>query len=164
MTANAEQDSNTMNGWLAPGLLALLVPLCAMIVWSVHRFLRRGASAAVRDWLTYVGVGMVIVLGILLAVHKDVDPDVLMRWFTPIATASFALGFPVRHYWPYVRHPKLWGTLSALLIAHFVFFFLVLSSSWRGNPLLIFIVGIPEMYIAYTALILVFKRPPSRMQ
>jgi hypothetical protein len=152
-----------MSGWLAPRLLALLVPLFAMIIWSLYRFLRRGASVvAVRDWLTYVGVGMVIVLGILLAAHKDVDPDVLMRWFTPIVTAGFALGFPVRHYWPYVRDPKLWGMLSALLVAHFVLFFLVLSSSWRGNPLLIFIAGIPEMYIAYAALILFFKGPPSR--
>jgi hypothetical protein len=84
-----------------------------------------------------------------------------MQWVTPIATAGFAFGIPAKQYWRDVRNPRFLWTLIALLVAHFAFFFFVLSPSWRRNPLLICVVGLPEMYVAYTALIFLLKRLPA---
>jgi len=144
-----------------PVLLALLVGLIAMIGWCVYRVSRRGVSTAtVRDWSIYGVVGFLIVVGIGLAVHADIDTSVLMGWVTPIITAGLVFGFPARNYWPYARRPTFWATLSALVLLHFVFFFFFLSPAWRGNPLLIVMLGLPEMFITYFSLILVLGRPP----
>jgi hypothetical protein len=48
-------------------------------------------------------------------------------------------------------------TISILLIAHFLFFFRVLSPTWCWNPTLIPIVGIPELFVSYMALIIVLE-------
>lgn len=150
-----------MSGWLAPQLLALLFPLFAMIGWCLYRVLRRGASAAaVRDWSIYVVIGLLLVVGIGLTVRADIDPDRLMRWVTPTITAGFVFGFPTKNYWSQAHRSTFWIILSPLVLLHFLFFFAVLSPSWRGNPLLIVIAGLPEMFITYLALILVLGRPP----
>jgi len=115
-----------------PVLLALLVGLIAMIGWCVYRVSRRGVSTAtVRDWSIYGVVGFLIVVGIGLAVHADIDTSVLMGWVTPIITAGLVFGFPARNYWPYARRPTFWATLSALVLLHFVFFFLSISGLAR---------------------------------
>jgi len=44
--------------------------------------------------------------------------------------------------------------------AAFCVFFFFLSPAWRGNPLLIVMLGLPEMFITYFSLILVLGRPP----
>src|SRR6266850_2560902 len=121
-----------------PVLLALLVGLVAMMGWCVYRVSRRGVSAAtLRDWSIYGVVGLLIVVGIGLSARADIDTSVLIRWVTPIVTAGFVFGFSARNYWPYARRPTFWATLSALVLLHFLFFFVVLSPAWRGNPLLI---------------------------
>jgi hypothetical protein len=126
-----------MSGWLAPQLLALLLPLFAMIGWCLYRVVRRGASArTIRDWLIYAVIGLlIVVVGIGLAVRRDFDPDVLMRWVTPTITAAFVFGFPARNYWSHAHRSTFWVTLGALVLLHFLFFFAVLSPSWRGNQL-----------------------------
>jgi hypothetical protein len=150
-----------MSGWLAPQLLTLLLALLAMIGWCVYRVSRRGVSpATVRDWSIYGIIAVLIVVGIGLSVRAEIDPTSLMLWVTPIVTAGFVFGFPVKNYRSHAHRSILWITLSALLLLHFLFFFVVLSPSWRGNPLLIVIAGLPEMFITYVTLILVLGRSP----
>jgi hypothetical protein len=109
-----------MSGWLAPELLALLVPLFAMMGWCVYRFVRRGASlVTLRDWLAYLAIALLIVVVIVVAAYKNVRPEAWMQWITPIATAGFAFGIPAKHYWRDVRNPRFLWTLIALLVAHF---------------------------------------------
>ena len=144
-----------------PVLLALLVALGAMIGWSVYRVSRSGVSVAtVRTWSIYGVVGLLIVVGIILSARADMDTSLLMGWVTPIVTAGFVFGFPARTYWSHARRPTFWAALCALVLLHFLFFFVVLSPAWRGNPLLVVILGLPEMFITYVALILVLGRPP----
>jgi len=144
-----------------PVLLALLVALLAMIGWCVYRVSRRGVSAAaVRDWSIYGVFGFLIVVGIFLLARADINASVLTGWVTPVVTAGFVFGFPVRTYWPYARRLTFWATLSPLVLLHFLLFLLVLPPAWRGNPLLVVILGLPEMFITYTALILMLGQPP----
>ena len=144
-----------------PVLLALLVALLAMIGWCVYRVSRRSISvAAVRDWSIYAVVGLLIVVGICLSVGAHIDTPTLMEWVTPIVTAGFVFGFPARTYWPYARRPAFCATLFPLILLHFLFFLVVLPFVWRGNPLLVAILGLPEMFITYIALILVLRKPP----
>ncbi len=144
-----------------PVLLALLVGLLVMIGWCVYRVSRRGISvAAVRDWSIYGFVGLLIVVGICLSVRAHIDTSALMEWATPVVTAGFVFGFPARTYWPYARRPAFCATLFPLILLHFLFFLVVLPLAWRGNPLLVAILGLPEMFITYIALILVLGQPP----
>jgi hypothetical protein len=144
-----------------PVLLALLVGLLVMIGWCVYRVSRRGISVvAVRDWSIYGVVGLLIVVGICLSARAHIDTSMLMGWVTPIVTAGFVFGFPARTYWPYAHRPTFWATLFALILLHFLFFLAVLSPAWRGNPLLVAILGLPEIFITYIALILVLGKPP----
>lgn len=89
-----------------------------------------------------------------------IDTPTLMEWVTPIVTAGFVFGFPARTYWPYARRPAFCATLFPLILLHFLFFLVVLPFVWRGNPLLVAILGLPEMFITYIALILVLRKPP----
>lgn len=151
-----------MSSWLAPQLLAILVPLFAMIGWCLYRFSRRGVSAAAfRDWSIYILVGLLIVAAAVAMARTKVEPDVWMRWFTPIATAAFVFGFPVRTFRSQAYRLKFWAALSPLVLLHFVFFFSVLSPAWRGNALLVLIAGLPEMFVTYMVLIAILGRPPG---
>src|ERR1039458_2594499 len=129
-----------MSGWLAPQMLALLFAVFAMLGWCLYRILRRRPSAAVfKDWSIYLAVGVAVVLGAILFARANVDP---MGWITPLAIAAFVFGFSAKSYWPSIAHSaRFWLTISILLIAHFLFFFRVLSPTWRWNPTLIAIVG-----------------------
>jgi hypothetical protein len=149
-----------MNGWLAPEMLALLFAVFAMLGWCLYRIVRRRSSAAVfKDWSIYLAVGVAVVLGAILFARANVDP---MGWITPLATAAFVFGFSTKSYWPSIAHSvRFWLTISILLIAHFLFFFRVLSPIWRWNPTLIAIVGIPELFVSYMALIIVLGPPPK---
>ncbi|MGA6980627.1 MAG: hypothetical protein WCC95_02885 [Candidatus Sulfotelmatobacter sp.] len=144
-----------------PALLAVLVALVAMIGWSVYRVSRRGVSAAViRDWSIYAVVGFLIVVGICLSAGAKINASILTAWVTPIVTAGFVFGFPARTYWPYARRATFWATLFPPVLLHFLFFLIILPPAWRGNPLLVVIIGLPEMFMMYVALILVLGRPP----
>ena len=155
-----------MSGWMAPQMLAILVALFAMLGWCLYRILRRRPSAAAfRDWSIYLAVGVAVVLGVIVIARANVDQNASMGWITPLATAAFVFGFSAKSYWPSSAHSaRFWLTISILLIAHFLFFFRFLSPTWRWNPTLIAIVGIPELFVSYMALILVLGPPPKPPQ
>jgi hypothetical protein len=152
-----------MSGWLAPEMLALLFALFCMLGWCLYRILRRRSSAAVfKDWLIYLAVGVAVVLGAILFARANVDP---LGWITPLATGVLVFGFSARSYWPSNAHSaRFWLTISILVIAHFLLFFGVVSPTWRWNPTLIAIVGIPELFVSYMALIIVIGPPPKPPQ
>ncbi len=146
---------------MSPVLFALLVALLAMIGWCVRRVSRRGVSAAaVRDWSIYCVVGFLIVVGTVQLARADINTSILMGWVAPVITAGFVFGFPARTYWPYARRSTFWATLSAAALLHFLLFLILLPPAWRGNPLLVVVLGLPEMFIMYIALILILGQPP----
>jgi len=163
--------------WLQPPLVWFLVAIFGLSGWCIYRIVIRARSSSppadsnqqhpksdglLRDWVMYVVIALLIVAGAIVAALADVDTDHLFGWVTPILTAAFSFGFAAKAFWSHRGESKFWGTLASLAIAHAAMFFLVISPTWRWNPLLVAIVGIPELFVLLVALGLVLKASPDR--
>jgi hypothetical protein len=137
-----------MRAGTSNGLFGITVVL-ALTGWCVYRIWRRGMTrATIRGWLLYIVAAILVVASVALSAYSSIEAEVAMRWFVPLATAAFALGYPARESWEFHSLTTYWIVLGLFAAVHFIFFFRVLSSQWRGNPLAIAIVGLPETFLA----------------
>jgi hypothetical protein len=84
------------------GLFWIVAALLVLIGWCVHRIVRRGMTrATMRDWLLYIGAGILVILAVLLSAYSDIETEAAMRWFVPVITGAFALGYPARESWDF---------------------------------------------------------------
>ena len=145
---------------IAVGVASLLVVVVAVPVLVVRNLVtRRPAATHLVEWLGYVlGAALVIIalMGTYIyAEHKGIPENTVVKWLHIFITALFVFGFAAKKFWYHRKAWKFWAALSVLTITHFA---LLSRLRWEqaGYFWLVVVVGLPELWLVFFLLGLIF--------
>jgi hypothetical protein len=141
--------------WLTPPLLWLEIIVLVLVCCCTYRFSRRPRSriAALRDWLAYIAISVVLVVVIVVAaVYGPEKSPVDTKWIAFAVNTVFVFGYTLKTVRPLWTKPKFWAVISGLVLLHGIIGWAVISRIER-IPLVWYVpVDMAEIWAALIAI------------
>jgi hypothetical protein len=146
-------------------IIEMVATVVVLLGWCAWRIQAQGLSwATARRWSFYIPISL-LAIGVFLgfffyAAHIGISDELTAKWVNVFMTALFVFGFAIKKFWQYRRRWTFWAELSVLVVAHFIF---LQRLNWQKESYfwLAIVIGIPEMFITFILLALMFK--PERL-
>ena len=89
------------------------------------------------------------------AEYRGISDELSVKWRNVFLTALFVFGYAIEKFWKCRQKWSFWAELSVLVVAHFV---ILQRLQWqKANYFwLIIVVGLPEMFVVFFLLGLMF--------
>jgi hypothetical protein len=141
-------------------LTGILVLFLALIGYCGWRIRAQGLSrATAKRWFLYIPIALLLISVFsgfyVYADYRGISDELAVKWMNIFTTALFVFGYAVKRYWQYRKRWTFWAELCVLLFAHFA---ILQRLQWQkgGYFWLLLVVGIPEMFVVFLLLNLMF--------
>ena len=142
------------------GLVLILVVMVTFLVYFIRRMVTgRSSQTSTKDWLLYFLIAPLVIAAFLgyffYADSKGINEEVSVKWMNIFLTAAFVFGYAIKEFWRFRKRSAFWVGLGVLFVAHFV---VLQRLHWQKASYfwLIVVVGIPEIFVVFTLIGLMF--------
>jgi|GEM_PF-2606923 len=150
---------------MIPVPVLILILLVALLIYFIHRIVAYRPQTRKKDLLLYFVVAPLMIVAFLgfsfYADARGINENVSMKWINISITAAFVFGYTVKRFWRYRQKWIFWAELGVLVVAHFV---VLQRLHWEkaGYAWLPLVVGLPEMFVVFLLMGLMFESNTNR--